>query len=153
MIRQFMYSMVLVGLMGGACQSAMARGAAESSSGENWCARGQLVEAGRIHLTPYYLVSERARRECDEGGSCERDGGQFDDDYEIGKEKAQQVCSAFSGPSDTRGADFGNVMFLPDRPLQFMNSRQYGEYRLDMGLMGLCVRCDAPSTGRSAVFQ
>jgi hypothetical protein len=113
-----------------------------------WCAQGIPVAVGTFELFPD--TAPPPPEICGVDGSNDRDCGQFDDDYDRGRELAMQACGVHA--IAVRGAgDFGSVVFIADAPASYLSPEHHALFQIGHGLSGTCVRCDRPPPAQPPV--
>ncbi|MBX3725532.1 MAG: hypothetical protein KF823_06400 [Xanthomonadales bacterium] len=109
-----------------------------------WCASGRIVVVAGFNLTPELLreVRDRCRPDPDQGGAPPRHCDQFDDDYDVGRRTALSMCTVHQ--ADPLGpGDIGSVIHLVEHPPTYNDDAHHQLYRVEQGLSGLCLRCEA----------
>lgn len=108
-----------------------------------WCSRGKIVEVGSFQILPSHLQQLQQADQCPapNSGPILKDCGQFDDDYAIAKKAAMTACSGYAG-RPMGGSDAGTVIFNVMSPSAYNDANHHDTYSIDMGVTGICVRCD-----------
>lgn len=119
-----------------------------------WCANGRVVEVARFEIEPQTLQQLRQDDECPPPGQpILKDCGQFDDDYGVAKRAADRACSAYARPPSQQDVantgDAGSVVVLVESPLEYSAPTHHDDYTVDLGVSGMCVRCDMPLRTRT----
>lgn len=109
-----------------------------------WCSRGVPTPVAEFEIAPATLLAEREReQQCSSGKSMPKTCGQFDDDYGTSRRSALRVCEAFAAPRTGPG-DLGRVIAVVESPASYLDPDHHALYRVEEGLSGVCVRCEAP---------
>lgn len=109
-----------------------------------WCAGGDVVEVASFEILPATLADLREDDKCPpEGTPIEKDCGQFDDDYALAKNASAQACAAYAGrPGRGAASDAGSIVVLVESPAEYLVESHHADYSLELGLRGMCVRCE-----------
>jgi len=118
-----------------------------------WCSNGRAVEVASFRLEPAALERETdatcSSASTTSGASTTKTCGQFDDDYGTGLKAAQRHCGQFARAWATRAdPDLGSTSPLIAGPKEFLDPAHHELYRLNLGVEGICLRCEAAAVQR-----
>ncbi|WP_257389249.1 hypothetical protein [Tahibacter caeni] len=104
----------------------------------DWCSLGRPVVIAELDPAPDEL-GQTVEMYCSDAG---RNCGEFDD-YTKVLHLLQDVCDSYeSGAAASTPGDFGDVIVLPERPVEFTRDDHHRAYRTTLGIRAVCVRCD-----------
>jgi hypothetical protein len=102
----------------------------------DWCSLGRPVVVAELNPTPDEL-GQTVELYCSDAG---RNCGEFDD-YTKVLHLLQDVCDSYENGGVGAG-DFGDVIALPEQPVEFTRDDHHQRYRTSLGVRAACMRCD-----------
>ncbi len=129
--------------LGLAPRSAQARDVLPLMPSPEWCTDGVPTPVATFSISPQVLIAIRDADVCPPGEPILKEGecGQFDDDYSIGEKSAQLNCAQYA-LRPIHGSDIGSVIAVATHPTEFLDPLHRDRYRVEMGIAGMCLRCE-----------
>lgn len=107
-----------------------------------WCEAGKPVEVASFRLEAAAIRSQ-SEDVCGSGAGGSKTCGQFDDDYSRTMHAARRFCAQFARAEAERQGDLGSTSPLISGPRVFLSNQHHQQFRLQQGVEGLCLRCEA----------
>lgn len=105
-----------------------------------WCETGRPTEVASFRLEAAAIRSQTDAVCSNESGA--KTCGQFDDDYSRTMHAAQRFCGQFAQLDPERAVDIGSTSPLISGPRSFLSSDHHLRFRLQLGVEGVCLRCE-----------